>query len=142
MFSKCYWFNLHISICTLSTKIHLSRYHQHIQNIQYHKKKGRNDSPLQPQLIPHNRRQFEIGRGTFTSEAIFSAFLLIVLFLVGFVLGYNFSQSSLLYNSEVISYPTGTVSNSDVKTITTYSNSSVTNTNNDKDTITNTVSSG
>lgn len=122
----------------------LHRHYNHIKNEKGSKATGRNNLPWQPQLQNTNRRQFENVRISFTSEIIFSVFLLIILFLVGFVLGYNFSgaQSSLFFgNSDTTNYPTNSaISNTDTKTITTYSNSSVTNTNNDKDTITNNVS--
>ena len=96
------------------------------------------------QLHFNNRRQFvNTGGLSITTELIFSIFLLIILFIVGFFMGYNFSlnRSSYLYDNQE-SATHHSITNTDTKSITTSSNSSVTNTNNDADTITNTVSSG
>ena len=121
------------------------RHHHLIKSPTHHKNGGRNQYSGPIQKHYPNRRQFENVRISLTSEIIFSVFLLITLFVAGFILGYNFSenQSSLIFGkTESTAYPSSTLSNADTKTITTYSNSSVTNTNNDRDTITNTVSSG
>ena len=117
--------------------------HKHMKNPLQPEKKGQHRLSSQRQLHFYNRRQFENVGISLSYEIIFSFFLLVLLFVFGFVLGYNFSgtQSALFYNkSESAGYSSGAISNTDTKTITTYSNSSVTNTNNDQDTITNTVS--
>ena len=117
--------------------------HKHMKNLPQPEKKRQYHSSSQRQLHFHNRRQFENVGISLSYEIIFSFFLLVLLFVFGFVLGYNFSgtQSALFYDkSESPGYSNSALSNTDTKTITTYSNSSVTNTNNDKDTITNTVS--
>ena len=119
--------------------------HDHIKNRLQPDMKGQHRLSSKSQLQFPNRRQFDNFRITFTYEIIFSVFLLVLLFILGFVLGYNISgaQSPLFYDkSGSTGYPNSALSNTDTKTITTYSNSSVTNTNNDRDTITNTVSSG
>ena len=74
---------------------------------------------------------------------VLAIFILFILFIVGFFMGYNFSlnRSSSLYDTQE-SAAHHSLANTDSKSIATSSNSSVTNTNNDADTITNTVSSG
>ena len=94
------------------------------------------------QLESNNNRQFGFVRD-YTAELTFSIFLVIILFFLGFILGYSFSLSrtSSVYDTQGTNgYTGGSISNTDTKTITTSSNSSVMNTNNDADTITNTVS--
>ena len=90
----------------------------------------------------YTHRQFTAGN-SLRLELAFSLLLVLTLFVLGFVLGYNFSDTqSTLYSDLQESGYDNVVTNTDSKTITTLSNATVTNTNNDKDTITNTVSSG
>ena len=102
-----------------------------------------------PRVNPHpldfnNRRQFMNVSGiSLATELIFVIFILIILFIAGFYMGYNFSinRSSSSYDTE--EYGTRhVITNTENNTFATSSNSSVRNTNNDADTITNTVSSG
>ena len=95
-----------------------------------------------PNLEFYTHRQFIAGN-SLRHELAFSLLLVLTLFFLGFVLGYNFSDTqSTLYDDFLESGYDNVVTNTDSKTITTLSNATVTNTNNDKDTITNTVSSG
>ena len=95
-----------------------------------------------PNLEFYTHRQFIAGN-SLRLELAFSLLLVLTLFFLGFVLGYNFSDTqSTLYDDFLESGYNNVVTNTDSKTITTLSNATVTNTNNDKDTITNMVSSG
>lgn len=87
------------------------------------------------QFDSYNRRQLENVGVSLTTEFMFAMLLVIILFFVGFLLGYNFSYDTDGANG----YTNSAVTNTDSKTITTSSNSSVKNTNNDADTITNTL---
>lgn len=122
-----------------------------------HKNKSHRDSHIPEKISQHyvprvrthqldfnNRRQFiNTGGFSMTTELIFSILIISILFIAGFFMGYNFSlnRSTSLYGTQE-SATHHSLTNTDSKSIATSSNSSVTNTNNDADTITNTVSSG
>ena len=99
------------------------------------------------QLGFSNRRQAtNVGGVTLPTGFLFSLLLVFIFGFVGFIFGYSFSPSRSALSSYSVGegtngYTSSTLTNTDTKTITTSSNSSVVNTNNDADTITNTVSS-
>ena len=99
------------------------------------------------QLGFNNRRQATNVAGvTLPTGILFSLLLVFIFGFVGFFVGYNFSLNRSTFSSYnagegTNGYTSSTLTHTNTKTITTSSNSSVVNTNNDADTITNTVTS-